>query len=65
MEKMTLRELRKSKNLTLQQLSELSGITTTELSFIERGKNKPRPANIRKLATAFGLTYEEVFDMFY
>ena len=65
MGKVTLKELRKERDLTLQQLSDLSGITKTEISFLEKGKTKPRPQSIQKLANSFNLTYEEMFDIFY
>ena len=63
--RLTLRQVRKSKELTLRELSEQTGVSETSLSFIERGKIKPTAPTIKKIAVVLGLTYEELFDMLY
>lgn len=49
-----IREFRKDKLWTLDQLSSLTGISVTSLSKIERG-GKVRPTNLRKIAKALGV----------
>lgn len=38
---MTIREHRKSKNLTLHKLSSLSGVSVTQIQAVETGKSDP------------------------
>lgn len=38
---MTIREHRKARNLTLHQLSELSGVSVTQIQAVETGKADP------------------------
>ena len=51
-----LRQLRKEKNLTQQQLAELIGIKNGVISFYELGDRIPSPAVLRKLALALHVT---------
>lgn len=39
---MTIRECRKSQRLTLHQLSDLSGVSVTQIQAVETGKSDPR-----------------------
>ena len=47
-----LRELRKSKGLTQQQLATLIGVRNSVISFYELGERIPSPEIIKKLASA-------------
>ena len=47
-----LRQLRKDRNLTQQQLAELIGVKNGVISFYELGDRTPSPAVLRKLALA-------------
>jgi transcriptional regulator with XRE-family HTH domain len=51
-----LREQRERNILTLQELSELSGIHYTTISKLEAGVATARPSTVRKLAKALGVT---------
>jgi len=56
-----LRRLRKKKNLSLRQLSDLTGISDSYLSLIEKGKRGvPRPEYLRRLAEALGVSYDDM-----
>ena len=58
-----VRSLRKANDeMTLKQLAEKAGITFVEISNIEKGKHKPRPSTIRKLASALNYNYSELYD---
>ncbi len=60
---MGLREKRQEKGLTLQQLSELSGVHYMKIHQIETGKIKPENVTLKnalKLAKALGCTSEEL-----
>lgn len=48
------KELRKSKNLTQEQLAERTGIEKGQISRIENGKYNLTLATINKIATALG-----------
>lgn len=51
-----LRQLRKERNLTQQQLAELIGVKNGVISFYELGDRTPSPAVLRKLALALHVT---------
>ena len=65
MTKLEFKDVLEEKHMTLKELSEKTDISIVELSFIKKGKKKPRLPNVHKIADALGLTYEETFDMFY
>jgi Fic family protein len=56
----SLKDLRKGKDLTLAQLSKLSGVRLETLSRIEGGKNSPRKETIQKIANALRVDSEIV-----
>ena len=51
-----LRQLRKDRNLTQQQLAELIGVKNSVISFYEVGERLPSPDVLRKLAMALHTT---------
>lgn len=51
-----IKELRKSKNVTLQEVSEKTGISITSLSFYEKGQRNPKIETWQKLADYFGVS---------
>jgi len=48
-------DARKSKHLTQQQLSEITGITQADISRIENGTRNPSLAMIKRLAAGMGM----------
>ena len=57
-----IKELRISKKLTQEQLSELIGMERTNLTRIESGKHFPSAENIEKLASALKIDINSLFD---
>jgi transcriptional regulator with XRE-family HTH domain len=55
-----LRETRKRKLLTQEQLAERSGVGIATIIRIERNQVEPRGSTIRKLAEALGVEPEEL-----
>jgi len=53
-----MKKLRKEKGLTLEDLSKLTGITTTTLSRYETGKRIPNATALEELAKAFGVSVD-------
>lgn len=53
-------ELRKERGLTQKGLADIAGITQGYISLIERNNSNVRPAQLDKLATAFGITPDEL-----
>lgn len=49
-----LKEVRKSKEMTLKEVAQASGMSPTHISEIERGKTSPTVGALRKIATALG-----------
>lgn len=61
MVKIILREVRKGKNLSIKQLSILSGVSTGHISNIENGLKMPTIDILVRLATALGVKPEELY----
>jgi transcriptional regulator with XRE-family HTH domain len=56
-----VRDLRKARGLTLEQLAELSGVSRSMISLIERQETSPTAAVLNKLADAFGISLPTLF----
>lgn len=57
-----IRSLRKQKNLTQEQLAELTGFHHNYIGMVERGERNPALVNIEIFAKVFGLNLAELFD---
>jgi transcriptional regulator with XRE-family HTH domain len=49
-----IRQQRKEKDIKIRELAELTGLTTTSISYLENGKTKPSLYNLRKLSQTLG-----------
>jgi transcriptional regulator with XRE-family HTH domain len=58
-----LRQQRVMRELTLQQLSEMSGVSSSHLGRIERGERFPSARILRKIAEPLGLAESELFSI--
>jgi transcriptional regulator with XRE-family HTH domain len=56
-----LRRLRRMQDVTQEQLSEKSGVSSDFISQLERGLNSPSLDTIQKLADGLGVPIEELF----
>jgi len=56
-----IKELRKTRKLTQEQLAELIGTDDKHISALERGIYFPKYENIEKLATVFNVELHELF----
>ena len=56
-----VRDLRSSRSYSLEVLSELSGVSRSMISLIERGETSPTAAVLNRLADAFGITLASLF----
>lgn len=59
---MNLNKLRNERNLTLGQLSKISGISKAMLSDIERGNSNPTINTIWKIANGLNVPYTKLMD---
>ena len=57
-----VRKLREAKEWTQEELAERSGLHRTYIGSIERGERNLALLNIRRVASAFGLTLSEFLD---
>ena len=57
-----IRNIRKSKNLTIKQLSEISDISIPFLSDIERDVVNPSVKSLQAIAKGFDITLSELVD---
>src|SRR5438105_262754 len=58
-----LKRLRELKNLTLEEIAERSGLTTSYVSKVERGLSVPSIATAMKLADAFDVAVGDLFGV--
>lgn len=56
-----VRDLRKARGLTLEQLAEASGVSRSMISLIERQETSPTAAVLNKLADALGVALSVLF----
>jgi len=57
-----IRELRKSKNMSQEQLAFSSGLSRQYIADVERGARNIAIVNIQKIAKALEIPLSEVFD---
>lgn len=57
-----IRQLRKSKQWSQEELAEQSGFHRTYIGMIERGERNPSLVNLIKFAKTFQLTLTELFN---
>ncbi|MBP1326447.1 transcriptional regulator with XRE-family HTH domain [Leucobacter exalbidus] len=57
-----VRQLRKLRHMNQQQLAERAGVTPGFLSQLERGKTGATVATARRLASALGIRFTQLFD---
>lgn len=63
MTNLRIKQLRKKNKLTLQKLSELSGVSNGYISDLENGKEQnPSLTILKKLAKAFGVSVTELIS---
>lgn len=55
-----LRRLRKSRRLTLANVGEVTGLSVSFLSDVERGRTKPSLDTLEKLADFYGVSVNEI-----
>jgi transcriptional regulator with XRE-family HTH domain len=58
-----IRELRKSKSLSLQELAYKLEMEKSNLSIIENGRSNPQILTFAKIASALGTNLNELFDV--
>lgn len=62
MYKNNLREIRKSKGITMEKLSEISGVSMGYICHLEKGsRENPSKEIMEKIAAALGKTVTEIF----
>ncbi|WP_100065145.1 helix-turn-helix domain-containing protein [Miniphocaeibacter massiliensis] len=62
--KKTVRQLRREKDITQEQLAELTGLTTRTITLYENDTNKLKKAkyeNIEKIAKALDVSINDIF----
>ena len=56
-----LKEVRKKKNISLVQLAQMTGISTSHLNYIERGEKEPSISMLCRIAIALKVNIEELY----
>ena len=60
-----IREVRESKNISLTQLSKLTGIAKSHLSNIERGEKEPSISILVRIALALRVDEKSLYKIYY
>ena len=60
-----LKELRKSRKLTQEQLAELVSVDAKHISFLETGRNFPSADLLEKIKNVFDIEYTDLFNFNY
>lgn len=58
-----IRELRKARNLSQEQLAEMTGFHRNYIGMIERGERNPALVNIEIFANTFEMSLSELFEI--
>jgi transcriptional regulator with XRE-family HTH domain len=58
-----IQKLRWERNITLRELSKLSGVSHTEIDMIENGKRYPNQLILLKISKGLNLAVNEVFNL--
>ena len=58
-----LRRIREERGLTVEELTEKSGVSATTIRDVERGAREARGDTVAKLAKPLGLTFDEVWGL--
>ena len=56
-----LKEVREKKNISLEQLSKITGISTSHLNYIERGVREPTISMLCRIAKALKVDIKELY----
>lgn len=56
-----LKEIREKKNISLEQLSRTTGISTSHLNYIERGVREPTISMLCRIAIALKVDVKELY----
>lgn len=57
-----IREIRSGRNLTLQMVAERTGLSSSMLSLVERGKTSPSIGTLVAITSALGVHMSDLFD---
>lgn len=58
-----VRQLRKERRLSQQELAEITGFHRNYIGMIERGERNPSLVNMEVFATAFGISLPELISL--
>ena len=60
-----VRNVREEKNITIQKLSQISGLSKGHLSRIERGETEPTISTLIRIALALKVDVKELYKIIY
>lgn len=63
--KVLLREVRTAKGYSLEQLSRLTGISSSHLNYIERNEKEPTLSMLVRIAVALNVDIKELYKVEY
>jgi len=63
--KFKIKEIRESKGISLNQLSEMSGVSGTHINDIERGEKEPTLSVLIKIAVALDVDERQLYEVIF
>ncbi|MDE5831145.1 MAG: helix-turn-helix transcriptional regulator [Clostridia bacterium] len=60
-----IREVREKKNISINQLAEMTGITKSHLSYIERNEKEPSLSILIRIALALRVDEKELYKIYF
>ena len=62
MTEINIKHIRRTAELSQQQLADLAGVAQTEISKIERGERRPKPGTAKKIAAVLGFDWQKFYE---
>lgn len=62
MTEINIKHIRRTAELSQQQLADLAGVCQTEVSKIERGERRPKPGTAKKIAAVLGFDWQKFYE---
>jgi len=57
-----IKEIRKNRNLTQEELAEIAGLSVNYIGYIEQNKRMPSIKTADKIARALGVKFSDLFE---
>ena len=60
-----IKEMRKSRNILIRDLHNITGIAESQITSIEKGRRKPSMITIKKLSEGLECPFDVIYNLYY